>query len=185
VTVRFLVFLEQTIICSGSSNFMTENRKFVTVTKKPPLTFILSQLNPFEIFKFSSFKNLLKLYLKLLMKLSNHILSWEYIIKLFFAFLDYCKLDSFLCRFYSRVLLLRNTNDGGNMKDWWYRWGLETGNWVSWSWYYTFVLNDKLSRRSEVWIATDYGRDDRGTGLRLPIGSRTFRLLFIQTVSRT
>jgi hypothetical protein len=39
------------------------------------------------------------------------------------------------------------------------------------------------SRDSVVGIATDYGLDDRGVGVRVPIGSRIFSLHVVQTGS--
>jgi hypothetical protein len=37
------------------------------------------------------------------------------------------------------------------------------------------------SRNSAVGIATDYGLDDRGVGIRVSVGSRTFSLHDFQT----
>jgi hypothetical protein len=44
-------------------------------------------------------------------------------------------------------------------------------------------LYERGSRDSVVGIATGYGLDDRGVGVRVPVGSRIFFLYVVQTGS--
>jgi hypothetical protein len=39
---------------------------------------------------------------------------------------------------------------------------------------YVFIVNNAYSRDSVVGIAASYGLDDRGVGVRVPVGSRIF-----------